>query len=109
MTKSLWCLGVMREGLNACPMLACNAEESDTRVWLHVVHSAGHKKLLFSPDTDVYNIGLTAISSSECDVALHVTVASPMLSCPHVSRPSPMVIAATWQRSRSCALVRHSA
>jgi len=41
-----------------CPLLTCDAEESDTRVWLHVVHSAGTRKLLFSPDTDVYHIGL---------------------------------------------------
>ena len=32
----------------------CNAEESDTRIWLHVIHSAGQKKLVLSPDTDVY-------------------------------------------------------
>ena len=30
-----------------------------TRLWLHVSNSAGTKKLLFSPDTDVYHIGLT--------------------------------------------------
>ena len=40
-----------------CPQLLCTAKESDTRVWLHVVHSAGNKKLLFSPDTEVYHIG----------------------------------------------------
>ena len=36
-----------------------NAEEADTRVWLHATHSAGRRKLIFSPDTDVYHIGLT--------------------------------------------------
>ena len=43
-----------------------NAEESDTRIWLHVIHS---RKLVLSPDTDVYHIGLTAIAESElaCD------------------------------------------
>ena len=38
--------------------LTCNAEESDSRIWLHVLNSAGEKKLVLSPDTDVYNIGL---------------------------------------------------
>ena len=44
-------------GVHECPQLLCTAKESDTRVWLHVVHSAGNKKLFFSPDTDVYHIG----------------------------------------------------
>ena len=48
-------------GVEECPSLVCDAEESDTRVWLHVLHSSGHKKLLYSPDTDVYHIGLTLI------------------------------------------------
>ena len=26
------------------------------------MHSEGHRKLIFSPDTDIYHIGLTAIS-----------------------------------------------
>ena len=37
-------------GMHEFPQLFCNAEESDTRVWLHVVHSAGNKK-------HVYHIG----------------------------------------------------
>ena len=35
-----------------------NAEEADTRVWLHAYNSCGHKKLVVSPDTAVYNIVL---------------------------------------------------
>ena len=66
-------MAITPSDVNACPMLVCNAEESDTRVWLHVVHSAGHKKLLFSPDTDVYHIGLTVISPSECDVYVQLS------------------------------------
>ena len=31
------------------------------RVWLHCVHSPGTKKLIFSPDTDIYNIGLAFV------------------------------------------------
>ena len=45
-----------------CPSLWSNAEEADLRVCLHCVHSAGTRKLLFSPDTDVYHVGLTVAS-----------------------------------------------
>ena len=44
-----------------CPMLWSNADEADLRVWLHCLHSRGTNKLLFSPDTDVYHIGLTIL------------------------------------------------
>ena len=44
------------------PTLWTNADEADLRVWLHCMHSEGHRKLIFSPDTDIYHIGLTAIS-----------------------------------------------
>ena len=40
------------------PYLWSNADEADLRVWLHCVHSHGHQILIFSPDTDVYHIGL---------------------------------------------------
>lgn len=40
------------------PFLNSNAEETYTRIFLHCVHSNGSRKMLYSPDTDVYNIGL---------------------------------------------------
>ncbi len=40
-------------------------DESDTRVWLHVRNSAGTKKFILSPDTDVYHIGLTLVIPDE--------------------------------------------
>ncbi len=43
------------------PSLWTNADEGDLRVWLHCIQSTGRKKLIFSPDTDVYHIGLTAM------------------------------------------------
>ena len=45
----------------SCPQLWTNADEADLRVWLHCVHSAGRRKLIFSPDTDVYHAGLTVV------------------------------------------------
>ena len=51
---------------NECPKvdsrLSCNAEESDTRIWLHVLRSAGERKLVISADTDVYHIGLPFVA-----------------------------------------------
>ena len=44
------------------PDLCSNADEADLRVWLHCKNSCGIHKLLYSPDTDVYHIGLTALS-----------------------------------------------
>ena len=39
-----------------------NAEEADTRVWLHAAHSYGTRKMIYLPDTDVYHIGLKILS-----------------------------------------------
>ena len=40
------------------------AMRSDSRIWLHVINSVGDRKLLLSPDTDVYNIGLPLIAKT---------------------------------------------
>ena len=53
--------------------LTSNAEESDTRIWLHVLHSAGTKKLVLSPDTDVYHIGMTVIAETDLDVIVRLS------------------------------------
>ncbi len=53
--------------------LTSNAEESDTRIWLHVLHSAGTRKLVLSPDTDVYHIGLTIIAETQLDVVVRLS------------------------------------
>jgi len=37
-----------------------NAEEADTRIWLHASKCDAKKLLIFSPDTDTYHIGMTA-------------------------------------------------
>ena len=38
--------------------LTCNSEEGDMRVWIHCKYSIGSKKLVFSPDTDTYHVGM---------------------------------------------------
>ena len=42
-----------------------DADESDTRIWIHAKYSAGSRKYILSPDTDVYHIGLPVISSTD--------------------------------------------
>ena len=39
-------------------VLTSNAEETDTRIWLHVLQSSAQRILVLSPDTDTYHIGL---------------------------------------------------
>ena len=74
-------------GVEECPSLVCDAEESDTRVWLHVLHSSGHKKLLYSPDTDVYHIGLTLIDPSVHDVYVQLSnISSQELRLLHLNK-----------------------
>ena len=42
-------LGLMTSGVQVCPELTSDAEESDSIVWLHVFHSAGQRKLFVFP------------------------------------------------------------
>ena len=53
--------------------LSCNAEESDTRIWLHVLHSPGTRKLVLSPDTDVYHIGLPVVNGTNLEVVVRLS------------------------------------
>ena len=50
-----------------------NAEEADTRVWLHVREAQGKCKLVYSPDTDVYHIGLTTADLQSNEVIVLLT------------------------------------
>ena len=53
--------------------LTCNTKESDSRIWLHVLNSAGEKKLMLSPDIDVYNIGLPLIANTNLDIIVRLS------------------------------------
>ena len=69
-----WEVGV--EGIQHAPSLNCEAEEADTRVWLHVLRSPGTKKLVCSPDTDVYHIGLPLLANQSMDVFVRISMFS---------------------------------
>lgn len=56
---------VTRSGVSEPSVYKSDAPESDTRLWLHAKHSAGPKKFILSPDTDVYHIGMPLISADE--------------------------------------------
>ena len=55
------------------PLLTSNAEETDTCLWLHVKHSAGLNKLVLSPDTDVYHIGLPLVANTDLKVLVKIS------------------------------------
>lgn len=55
------------------PSLTYNAEESDTRIWLHTINSYGTRKLILSPDTDVYHIGIPINSQTNLEVFVQLS------------------------------------
>lgn len=66
--------GCTREKIIQKEDLVSEADEADLRVWLHCKKSAGVNKLIFSPDTDVYNIGLSLMSHfPECHVIVQLS------------------------------------
>jgi hypothetical protein len=54
------CISVDATGENIyLDHLESNSEETDLRIWLHCKHAQGANKLIYSPDTDIYHIGLS--------------------------------------------------
>ena len=81
-------MGITTSSMHESSQFLCNAEESDTRVWLHVVHNAGNKKLLFSPDTDVYHIGCLLEFQGGYDIYVQLSsMPSPELRLLHFNSP----------------------
>ena len=62
------------------------AEEADTRVWLHVSKASGSRKLLYSPDTDVYHIGLTNANFSKDEVIVQLSPIGRDLKLIHMNK-----------------------
>ncbi len=56
------------------PLYACNAEETDTRIWLHVKQTSANRILVISPDTDVYHIGLPLQQNHGKDVIVQISL-----------------------------------
>ena len=52
------------------PTFTSNADEVDMRIWLHSLHSVGNRILVFSPDIDVYHIGLTQFQGKQSSSSL---------------------------------------
>ena len=54
----------------------CNIEEADMRVCLHCKNAAGSRKIIISPDTDTYHVGMGLLEDvrlSECDIYVQVS------------------------------------
>ena len=72
-----WC--IQKDGQSQpLPIFRSNAEETDLSIWLNCVRSSGTRKMLYSPDTNVYHIGMTLISQCEPQpdvyIELHMAV-----------------------------------
>jgi len=55
------------------PIYACNAEEMDTRLWLHARQTQCEQLLVLSPDTDVYFIGLPLQCARDKEIILQIS------------------------------------
>lgn len=56
------CISVTGNSKQVMEAMQSNTEETDLRIWLHCKHAWGTRKLIYSPDTDVYHIGLPLVS-----------------------------------------------
>ncbi len=58
---------------------------------LHVAQASGTKKLLYSPDTDVYHIGLTNSNLNASEVIVQLSAVGRDLNLVHMNRFSEAV------------------
>ena len=56
------------------PEYSTNAEETDLRIWRHVFKTGATRILLYSPDTDVYNIGLGLLGDINKDIVIQINL-----------------------------------
>lgn len=56
------------------PEYSTNAEETDLRIWRHVFKTSATCILLYSPDTDVYNIGLGLVRDVNKDIVEQINL-----------------------------------
>ena len=52
----------------------CNAAEADTRIWRHATQTWATNILIYSPDTDVHNIGLGLVSLTSKEYVIQLNV-----------------------------------
>ena len=71
-TDTAWYIRKGNKIKQSDPAYTCNAEETDTRLWLHVKTSTCTTFLVISPDTDVYHIELP-LQRQNKEVFVHIS------------------------------------
>ena len=56
------------------PRFKSNASETDFRIWRHAVNSEYTRVLIYSPDTDIYNIGLSLVNCTGKEYIVQLNV-----------------------------------
>lgn len=54
------------------PHYTTTAEEADMRMWKHAIECNGRRIIICSPDTDVYNIGITFLQRSQASFIIQL-------------------------------------
>ena len=62
-----------------------DGEESDIRIWRHVKQCEGEKILVYSPDTDVSNVGIGIYNEIGKEVIVQVNIATKETSYVYIS------------------------
>ena len=55
-------------------------------MWLHADRAPGRKKLFYSPDTDVYHIGLTNIDTISDDIIIQLSSIDTNIKLHHINK-----------------------
>ena len=73
LADTAWYIQHGSKNLQPDPTFNSNAEETDTRIWLHARKTPHNKILVISPDTDVYHIGLPLQCAIQKQVIVQVS------------------------------------